>query len=142
MDTESECAGHATSKVEQKRALVQRFSADVDVTVEIITTSQYEFHEAESNLIVREPCSKQVQDEMEAAEMLRSEKSEKRFTFEILRHKAGNCSKNKIHGRTEEDTGNGPDNRVCYKSEKKSHIARLVKGIKTIVTNPKIFQKQ
>lgn len=80
--TELVCIGHATFNVDQKPALLRRLRTVIDVIAGTIMTSQYEFHEVVTKLIVRKSCIKQIVDKTEAARTVRSEKSE-RETFHM-----------------------------------------------------------
>lgn len=113
MVSEFEFAGHASSKIEQKLALLQGLPAVFYVTAETILAAQYEFHEAVSKLIARKFRIKPHKDNPEAAVFMRNEK--KRFKCGNHGHIAKNCWKNKSNQSSGEDMEGIRDNCICYK---------------------------
>lgn len=65
----------ATSKIKQKRALLQDLPTVFNVPVKTIMASQYEFYKRVPRLIVRESRIKQIEDKTDAALRVDSGKS-------------------------------------------------------------------
>lgn len=107
--SELESAGHPTSVVEKKRALLRGLPTTFDITAETCMGGDFDYDESVAKLIVRETRIIQVDENCETA--LAMKQGKKCFKCGKQGHIAKNCWKNK-------------EKRRCFKCNKVGHLAR------------------
>lgn len=113
--SELESAGHHTSGVEKKRALLRGLPSTFDITAETIMGVNFAYDEAVAKLVVRETRIVQVDEKSEFA--LAMKETKKCFICGKAGHIAKNCWNN----------NQGKENkkkRRCFKCNKVGHLAR------------------